>query len=83
LLREVPGQVAVEPVVDAVTDGGGAAQLGRGEDADEVVGDGLEVPGAARDGHVPSPDRPLVLELCRMIKLTPALPAVLLRLTGE
>jgi len=45
LLREVPGLVAVEPVVDAVADGGEAAQLARGEDVDEVVGDGLEVPG--------------------------------------
>ena len=43
-------------------------------------GDRLE---AARDGHLPSPGRRLVLELCRTMKLTSVLPAALLRPTRE
>src|SRR5215470_1555041 len=38
---------------------------------------------AARDGHALSPDRRLVLEPCRMTKLTSVLPAVPLRPTRE
>src|SRR5215468_4943999 len=38
---------------------------------------------AARDGHALSPDRRLVLEPCRMMKLTSVLPAMLLRPTRE
>jgi hypothetical protein len=39
----------VEAVVDAITDGGKAAQFAGGEGVDEVVADGLAVPGRGPD----------------------------------